>query len=149
MTALEAGLKRLSARALSRGELHQRLAARFPEREVEAALGRLSELGYLNDRRLAFDRAEDALVNGRGPQLIAARLAAAQIDETILKEALAALSNRVEAACLDLLRAKLGEAPDHRALVRARRLVLGRGFDQEMVETLLRKHWPGSLESAT
>jgi regulatory protein len=149
MTALEAGLKRLSARALSRGELRQRLAPRFPPKDVDAALARLSELGYLDDRRLAFDRSEDALANGRGPLLIATRLAAAQIDEVIVKEALASLSTRVEQACLDLLRAKLGQAPDQRALVRARRLALGRGFDEEMVEALLRKHWPGAPESAS
>jgi regulatory protein len=149
MTALEAGLKRLSARALSRGELRQRLESRFPPNEVAAALERLSELGYLNDRRLAFDRAEDALANGRGPQLIAARLASAQIDEATLKDALSALSSRVEQACLDLLRAKLGQAPDSRAVVRARRLVLGRGFEEEMVESLLRKHWPAALESVS
>jgi regulatory protein len=149
MTALEAGLKRLSARALSKGELRQRLQARFPEHEVEAALKRLSELGYLEDRRLAFDRAEDALANGRGPQLIAERLTKAGIDPPIVAEALAALSSRVEQACLDLLRARLGQAPDGRALVRARRLALGRGFDEEMVESLLRKHWPQALESVT
>jgi regulatory protein len=149
MSALDAGLKRLSARALSRGELRQRLLARFPEREVDAALNRLVELGYINDRRLAFDRAEDALANGRGPELIRARLAAAQIDEPALGDALAALSGRVEQACLDLLRSKLGPAPDARALMRARRLALSRGFDQELVESLLRRHWPRTQESAS
>ena len=149
MTALEAGLKRLSARALSKGELRQRLEARFPEHEVEAALKRLSELGYVDDRRLAFDRAEDALANGRGPELIAERLSKAGIDPPIVAEALAALSSRVEQACLDLLRARLGQAPDARALVRARRLALGRGFDEELVESLLRRHWPQALESVS
>jgi SOS response regulatory protein OraA/RecX len=149
MTALEAGLKRLSARALSRGELRQRLASRFSSTEVEAALDRIAELGYLDDRRLAFDRAEDALANGRGPLLIAAGLSAAHIEEAILKETLAGLASRVEQACLDLLQAKLGASPDPRALVRAKRLVLGRGFDEEMVERLLRKHWPRAMLSAT
>jgi regulatory protein len=149
MTALEAGVKRLSARALSKGELRQKLASRFPDKEVEAALGRLSELGYLNDRRLALDRAEDALANGRGPLLIAARLSAAQIDEAIVAETVAGLAARVEQACEALLQAKLGTSPDARAVARARRLALGRGFEEEMVERLLQKHWSRALLSAS
>ncbi len=149
MTALEAGLKRLSARALSQGELRQRLAPRFPPAEVDAALVRLSELGYLDDRKLAGDRAEDALANGRGPLLIAARLTTAGIAGSILEETLANLASRVERACLELLQARLGPTPDTRAVVRAKRLALGRGFDEDTVEQLLRKHWPRALLSAS
>jgi regulatory protein len=80
VSALEAGLRLLGRRAHSRTELRRKLARRgHPEADIEVALGRLVELGYLDDRSFA-----SGLVRRRGtvrgPLALSAELAARGVD---------------------------------------------------------------------
>ncbi len=62
----EAALRLLSARDRSTHELRSRLLRKgCTESAVEAAIGRCRELGYLDDRRFARERARTLLRSGR------------------------------------------------------------------------------------
>lgn len=78
--ALDAGLRLLGRRAHSRVELQRKLSRRghAPE-EVDSALDRLNELGYLDDRSFAegLVRRRGAI---RGPMALSAELAARGVD---------------------------------------------------------------------
>lgn len=55
-SALEQALASLSRRALTRHELVKRLAAKgYSEEQIQEALQKVTEWGYIDDRRLAFD----------------------------------------------------------------------------------------------
>jgi regulatory protein len=99
-TALDQGLTYLGRRAHSRVELRHKLERKgFETADVESALGRLAELGYLDDA--AFAR---ALVRrrstGRGPRALAAELASKGIDRAGIDSALqeSDSSSQLEAA---------------------------------------------------
>ncbi len=80
VSALDAGLRLLGRRAHSRTELRRKLVRRgHPAGDIEAALGRLAELGYLDDLSFAA-----GLVRRRGqvrgPLALSAELAARGVD---------------------------------------------------------------------
>ncbi|UFS71835.1 recombination regulator RecX [Geomonas sp. RF6] len=63
----DCALRALALRDHSETELRRKLSAkRFGAEEIEAALSRLRELSYLDDRRFARTFAESAMRNGRG-----------------------------------------------------------------------------------
>jgi regulatory protein len=89
VSALDAGLRLLGRRAHSRTELRRKLARRgHPTGDIEAALGRLVELGYLDDRSFAA-----GLVRRRGtvrgPLALSAELAARGVDRAQADSAIA------------------------------------------------------------
>ncbi len=95
-TALDAGLRYLAGRSHSRLELARKLARKgFEAGEVEAALGRLTELGYLDDQAFAT-----ALVRrrsaSRGPAALAAELASKGIGRDGVQAALADLDSETQ-----------------------------------------------------
>lgn len=65
--ALASALRTLTRRDHSEAELRRKLQDKgFAGGEVEAAIGKLKALGYLDDRRFAGQWAESAIRNGRG-----------------------------------------------------------------------------------
>ncbi|MBI3181548.1 MAG: regulatory protein RecX [Myxococcales bacterium] len=142
--ALEAGLRLLSHRSRSRHELSGLLSRKgFPEREVAAALDRLSELGYLDDARFARYRAHALLREGRlGPVAVARRLAAHGLTEAQIRAALEESAAELRFDPLSAARAVLERRGlfgklDAKSRAKAARLLLARGFGEEVVERLL------------
>lgn len=90
-SALDAGLRLLGRRAHSRSELHRKLGRRgYDEPAIDEALGRLAELGYLDD--LAFARGHvRRRSTARGPLALAAELAARGVDRHLADQAVAGL----------------------------------------------------------
>jgi regulatory protein len=90
-TAVDSGLRYLAARAHSRLELRRKLARKgYEADEVEAALQRLAELGYLDDAAFARGLVRRRSAS-RGPAAVAAELASKGIDREGVAAALAGL----------------------------------------------------------
>lgn len=126
--ALAAAARALRARDLSREALARRLAsAGFEEDDRQAALERLSQVGIVDDLRLARARAERLAERGWGNAGIAARLA---VDGIGREEAETALSELVPERDRALaLAARLGSLPANRLAGRLR----ARGFAEEAI----------------
>ncbi|MFL5278892.1 MAG: regulatory protein RecX [Myxococcales bacterium] len=74
---LDSALKLLAARSRSEAELRRGLEKRgYASAEVEAAVARVRELGYLDDGEVARSRARSLLDRGASPRLAARRLEA-------------------------------------------------------------------------
>jgi regulatory protein len=87
--ALDTGLRLLARRAHSRVELLLKLTRRgYEGAAIRAALGRLQELGYLDDQAFAhsFVRRRGSV---RGPRALSAELAARGVDRAEVDTALA------------------------------------------------------------
>ena len=107
VTALDAGLRLLGRRAHSRVELRRKLDRRgYTADQTEAALARLDELGYLDDRSFA-----EALVKRRGairgPLALSAELAARGVDRTHADTALAGFDAEAQVAAATRLAERL------------------------------------------
>jgi regulatory protein len=104
---MEAGTRLLARRAHSRLELRQKLHRRGhdPE-EVEAALGRLAELGYVDDAAFArgLVRRRSAV---RGPLALAGELSARGIDRAGIAAALDGVDPDAELAAATQLAERL------------------------------------------
>jgi len=88
-SALDAGLRLLARRAHSRVELLLKLTRRgYDSGAIRAALGRLAELGYLDDQSFArsFVRRRGSV---RGPRALSAELAARGVDRAQVDTAIA------------------------------------------------------------
>ena len=106
-SAFDAGLRLLASRAHSRLELRQKLHRRgYDLADVEAALSRLAELGYVDDR--AFAR---GLVRRRsevrGPRALAGELSARGIDRAGIADALEAVDEGTQLAAATRLAERL------------------------------------------
>jgi regulatory protein len=74
---LDSALKLLAARSRTETELRRGLEKRgYTSAEVEAAVARVRELGYLDDGEVARSRARSLLDRGASPRLAARRLEA-------------------------------------------------------------------------
>ena len=97
-SALGTGLRLLGGRAHSRVELQRKLARRgYSSEEVEAALARLDELGYLNDSSFAegLVRVRSA---SRGPRALSAELARRGVGRAQADRALASYDDALQLA---------------------------------------------------
>ena len=106
-SALDAGLRLLVQRAQSRVELSRKLGRRgYSADETEAALGRLAELGYLDDRSFAegLVRRRAAI---RGPLALSAELAARGVDRALADWALAGFDAEAQLAAATHLAERL------------------------------------------
>src|SRR5262245_3380388 len=126
-SAYERALKLLRARERTEHELRASLAARdYPQAEVDAAVTRLIELGYLDDRRVAELRARRALSEHQSRAAAAARLAKAGVGEALSQAALdagqSAVGHSDEAAAKALL------AKRKLTGLKAARMLAARGF---------------------
>jgi regulatory protein len=74
---LDAALKLLAARSRSEAELRRGLETRgYPPPDIESAVARVRELGYLDDGEVARSRARTMLGRGASSRLAARRLEA-------------------------------------------------------------------------
>jgi SOS response regulatory protein OraA/RecX len=128
--ALEAGLRALERRDLSRARLEERLRRRRPgSGAAEEAVATLEEAGLLDDARLAHTRAQGLAARGWGDAAVAARLGQEGLPAEDVRAAVAELLPEEERA-----RAVAGSAPDRR---RAWALLARRGFSPESAEAAL------------
>lgn len=144
-SALETALKLLSIRSRSRRELKQALARKgFGEGLQDAALARLTELGYLDDVRFARERAGSLLRNGRlGPRAVIHRLCAHGLSQEEAGRALAEAQAASGITPLDSARGLLqrkglfGRALPAKEMARAERMLRSRGFTESTIEAVL------------
>jgi regulatory protein len=122
----------LSARERSRAQLEAALRQRgYPDDEVAAAVARVAELGYLDDARVAAERARQGLTEGRSRQGVIARLVAQGVDERVAALAVQAgaeaLGHDDEAAARALVEKRRVTG------AKAARLLAARGFDEDLI----------------
>jgi SOS response regulatory protein OraA/RecX len=160
-TAVEFGLAMLAARSWPERKLREKIASRYDQDQVEAAIGRLRELRLVDDEAWAERYARDRFERlGKGRHRIRAELLGKGIDagtaDAALDRAVGGEAERVRAAAmLDALRGRLGggpatageEAPEVDARTRRRdaerlnnrlfRRMLARGFPASLLRDLL------------
>jgi regulatory protein len=154
MTALEKALQILARRARTAQEMDRALErAGFAEPERKAALARLRELGYMDDRALAGMRARTRIELGDGPRLAERRLLAQGVDERDAKGAVA--EARGEADDLELAKRALErrlrgrkpkDAAEKRRLFRA---LVSKGHKPGASARALGMEWDGDEELDT
>jgi regulatory protein len=141
LSAYDRALRLLTARPRSRAGLAQRLQdAGHAPAEVEAALARVTELGYLDDGAFARSQAE-ALLARFSPQAVEIKLVGLGLSPELAAEAVAALQADEPALARSILERRFGKGPlEGKAAVKAARFLLGRGFDEDLVEKLVGLH---------
>lgn len=139
--AFERALEALSRHERTSAELAAALTERgFEAAEVEAAIGRLIDVGALDDERFAVSFATDKReLRGWGPQRIREALAGRGLGPELIERALAGESHtdQLERA-IGLLEGR-GEVPvDGRSRARAVAYLARRGYDSEVAHDALR-----------
>jgi regulatory protein len=141
LTPLDYAYRLLARRAYSEQELTDKLLTKgFTTVAVTRTVARLKTQGYLDDARLAADQVERLRSRGFGPEGIKSKLAqkglsSASVEQTLetsgenqdLESARRLLASRFSADALK----------EPQTYARAFRLLLRRGYSQEVVESLL------------
>jgi regulatory protein len=143
--ATDACLRLLAAHTRSRHELLTALERKgFSEPVCRAALARVEGWGYLDDARFARERAEVLLRGGKyGPQAVQQRLEAHGLSREAASAAVASASGAVEfdavASARQVLekRGLLGRELEPREKARAGRLLVSRGFSEDVIQRVL------------
>lgn len=148
--ALDAGLRLLARRAHSRAEVRRKLGRRgYAEEEVESAVTRLGELGYLDDRAFAegYVRRRSP---ARGPLALSAELAARGVDRRLADAALGGFGAEDELASAVRLVERLA---GHKAFAGYREMLdsagtklLRRGFSPGIVRAACNAVWKGTAD---
>ena len=141
LDAFARGAKLLAGRDKTTATVRADLSRRgYAPGEIDAAVERLTALGYLDDARWAASRARRELEAGWGEAGVLARLVAAGLDERLARQAVAdavgELGWSARAAAEALLRQRRLEG------ARAARFLASRGFEPELVEQLLGEPGP-------
>jgi regulatory protein len=147
--AYRAAIVLLAARDRTRRELSRRLAAGgFSRVDAEAALERLLEEGYLDDRRFASAWARGRLrTKPMGPHRLGRELEAKGVEEDLVREMLSdiydegedGVARRAIAGKLGLIR----HLPVASRTGRLARFLQRRGFSSEVIWRLLREERQG------
>jgi len=141
LTPLDYAYGLLARRAHSEQELAEKLSAKgFTAAAVTRTVARLKTQGYLDDARLAADRAERLRASGFGPEGIRAKLAQKGLaSETVEQTLEASGEDQERESARRLLASRFATAALKEPQIRARafRLLLRRGYSQEVVESLL------------
>lgn len=141
LTCLDYAYRLLARRDHSEQELRAKLLAKsFTEDEVIRTVARLQEQKYLNDTRLAADQSERLNARGFGPKGIKAKLARKGFSSKTIDHVLAAHETRdVYASARRLLASRFSAdaLQQSRTYARAFRLLLRRGYSQEVVESVM------------
>jgi regulatory protein len=141
---LAAALRLLRGRAHTRAQIQDALSHRgFDARTCEDVLTRLTQLGYLDDVKLAEARARRLLQTGYGPLGIEQKLKAMGLDGTLTSRAIneaqkeMGIEEREQAKGFIEHRFK-GKWPKHpKDRARAARLLTARGYTNDIIESLL------------
>ncbi len=135
-------IRLLTVHDRSEQELRGRLAAQgISASVIDATVGRLHELHYLDDRRFARGVAESAVRRGHGSDWVRAQLVAKGVAEALIDEALQnAFTDETELARQALARRypKAPRAVADRA--RAARFLLRQGYPEDVVYAILGEH---------
>ena len=124
--AVDAGLRALRRRDLSRQELEQRLQAHgYADAERGQAIQTLERTGLVDDSRFAEGRARALAGRGAGDAFIRHALRAAGVTEELVEESLASLEPELERARLVV--ARRGVSP------KTARYLSGKGFSDDVV----------------
>ena len=145
---LDKALKLLAARARTELELDRALArAKVSAPDRKAALARLRELGYMDDREVARGRARALIERGEAPRLAARRLAAQGVEEEVAAVAVAeavGAAGEEELAAGALRRRLRGRAPrDEREKRRLLRALIAKGYKPSAAARALGMEWEG------
>ena len=132
-SALERAMRLLSVRAMTGGELRQKLLrAGFPADEVDTAVGECEKRHYLDDRMFAEDCADLWLERGHGTRSIRLKLRQRGVPAEIAEDALKMAGEReAEAACRAVdgkLPALRREKDPRKRRDKALRFLAARGF---------------------
>jgi regulatory protein len=141
-------------RARTELELDRALTrSRFPESERKAALARLRELGYMDDRAEALRRARTLIERGEGPLLVARRLPLQGIAQDDAQAAVAEARGGAgddELAARALQRKLRGRPPkdvaEKRRLLRS---LIAKGHKPSVAAKALGMEWDGDDEMET
>ena len=145
--ALDAALKLLAARSRTEAELRKALMSReYPPPEVESAVARVRELGYLDDSEVARSRARSLLGRGAAPRLAVGRLEAQGIAPAEARSAVDGEAGKEgESGLLDraLERRVKGRKLNQTEKQRVFRSLVQKGFRASEVAKKLGLDWDG------
>jgi len=146
--AIDAGLRLLAARGHSCQELRRKLGRRgYSEADVDTAVERLIELGYLDDRVFAEGHVRRRSAS-LGPLALSAELAARGVDRAAADAAMAGLSPDAQLAAATRLVERLsGRRPvaGYRELLDSvGPKIVRRGFSPGTVRAACRAVWDGT-----
>ncbi len=134
----------LARRSLSAGEIGSRLAAKgFTQEQAAAAVGRLAELGLVDDRSLCLQLARAYRdVRRYGSRKIAGALRLRRFPEAMVEEVLREVASPAEdlAAAEAALRKRFraGLPPGREGAAKAYRFLAGRGFEPDTCRRAIR-----------
>jgi regulatory protein len=151
-SVLEAGLRLLARRAHSRVELRRKLGRRgYEEDEIQAALTRLTELGYVDDAEFAAAHVRRRSAS-RGPFALSAELAARGVDRHTMGAALRAFDRPAQVAAAtrfaERLCARIRPAGYNELLDSVGTRLLRRGFSPAVAREACRAVWSGTAGSS-
>ncbi|HKA54273.1 MAG TPA: regulatory protein RecX [Candidatus Binatia bacterium] len=141
LTPLDYAYRLLARRAYSEQELTDKLLAKgFTAAAGARTVARLKTQGYLDDARLAADQAERLRARGFGAEGIKAKLAQKGLPpETVAQTLETGGENQELESARHLLASRFSADALKQSHIHARayRLLLRRGYSQEVVESLL------------
>ena len=152
MTALDKAVRLLAVRSRTEQELDRALLrAKFDEPDRKAALARLRELGYMDDREVARGRARTLIQRGEGPRLAVRRLQAQGVSQEDARAAIAEARGEAgedELAVRALQRKLRGRKPrDEAEKRRLLRGLIAKGHRPSAAARALAMEWEGDEET--
>jgi len=150
-TAVEAAVRLLARRAHSRLELRRKLERRgYETEEVESAIGRLADLGYVDDAAFARGLVRHRSA-ARGPLALASELSAKGIDRAGIAAALEGVDEESQLAAATRLAERLyaeKPLPGYREMLdRIGSKLIRRGFSSGVVRAACRAVLAGAAPS--
>jgi regulatory protein len=147
-TAFDRAVKLLAACARTEHELRARLGgAGYPPDEIDSAVARMRELGYLDDGEVARARARTLLARGSAQAQVATRLVNQGVDEATASAAVAEGAEgetEIDAARRAIDRRLRGRAPaDEAERVRLFRTLVQKGHRAPVAARALGLDWNG------
>ncbi|MCA1827966.1 MAG: regulatory protein RecX [Myxococcales bacterium] len=144
-------MKLLAMRARTEAELDRALQrANIPETDRKAALARLRELGYMDDREVARVRAKRSIERGEGARLTALRLSAQGVKSADARSAIEEAKGEAdddELARTALLKRLKGRKPkDDREKQKLLRALIAKGHRPAAAARALGLEWEGDEE---
>ncbi|MGE0824111.1 MAG: regulatory protein RecX [Candidatus Binatia bacterium] len=140
LTPLDYAYRLLARRAYSEQALAEKMLAKgFSEGTVQRTVNRLQEQGYLHDTRVATDLVEQYRTRGFGPEAIKSKLLQKGVSLETIEQVLSDTDAEEIEDARQLLASRFSAdaLKDFRAYARAYRLLIRRGYSQNVVETLL------------
>ena len=146
--AIDAGLRLLAGRAHSRAEVRRKLARRgYDLDDVEGAVNRLVELGYLDDASFAAGHVRRRS-GTHGPLALSAELSARGVDRRMADAALAGFDPEAQLAAATRLAVRLAgrsRPAGYRELLESvGAKLLRRGFSMTVAREACRAVWAGT-----